>query len=136
MPDPVAATTPQQLLREINERLRDMKMSSYSPEALTVWLCQQASENESDGALQPRVGSFLKSLLQRRRFEFPVEVQMVESDGVEYTDGDTRYQKISLPQYTCLQIRIFNVPRGSVDSSGNNVKIVWSDIVVATALSK
>lgn len=126
--------TGEELLVAVNEKLREMGRPEYTLDGLTVWLARQADSARSDGLLPPRLEPFLRELVAGERFTYPVGLRVVDAEGVRLGEGSGADDILRLPPHKLLEVNIFNVPWGSRDQDGNRLKIVWSSIVVATAL--
>jgi len=128
--------TPEQLLAVVNARSKEMHFLPYTMKGLTVWIARQADVSGHDGEPSRRVDTILEGMVRKRRFEFPVEVELSEDDSVCIDNDGPRPKYLALPPHISLEVLVFNVPRGSVDRDGNHLKLDWSSVLIATALKK
>lgn len=132
---PPTYETGDELLSAINIKMKEMNRSTFTLDELTVWLARQAGQSRSDGQLLPRVENFLKHLATKKKFKYPVGLQSLWSNDLPLTDDIYSKKRLPLPDHYVLEVAIFNVPRGSKDAEGNRLKVTWSSIMVATALT-
>lgn len=132
---PPSYETGEELLSAINNKMKEMNRSTFTLDELTVWLARQAGQTRSDGQLLPRVANFLEHLATKKRFEYPVGLQSFWSSDLPLTDDIYSKKRLRLPDHYVLEVAIFNVPWGSKDAEGNRLKVTWSSIMVATALT-
>ena len=133
-PDQQKIETPEQLLTAVNAALKEMHRPAYTMKELTVCLVEQASASRNEGELQPRVGALLEAMRKGKKFEFPVDVICPENDSIRLSSENRKFLK--LPPYVSLYVRVLNVPWGSVDRDGKRLKVVWSTVLIATAVKE
>ncbi|CAN5337700.1 hypothetical protein BH10PSE11_BH10PSE11_27560 [soil metagenome] len=117
--------TADELLAGVNARLATVKRPAFTMDELTVVLVAQARQRSRYDLFETAIPDFLKKLVNKQRFDHPVMLSGYAEDSINLSANRDSPEYLQVPSFQVLEVHILNVPWGSVDADGNNLKITW-----------
>lgn len=136
---PPSYWTGEELLVAINAKMAELKKPPFTMDELTAWLVAQANVRRQysvTGLSESPVPAFLEDLIKRERFRFSTQLRLSKDESFQVAERAERSDALPVPPHRVLELYILRVPWGAVDKDGNNLKISWDSMVVATALDE
>jgi hypothetical protein len=124
-----------ELLVAINREMKEMGLTEFTYDSLTVWLALRARDASHNGDIDLRTAEFLKALKAKKNFKVPVGIGgELGSTDIPLTSDYRSSDRLALPSYRLLEVQIFHIPWGKKDAQGIACKVTWNTIEVASAL--
>lgn len=125
--------TPKELLLGINVWMRQFHLPELTRKELIVRLADQQFYSDAP----PRAEYLLERIVENKEFELPVELFTEEHDDIALSEEYSFSKELRLPTHHILAIQVLNVPwNASLDQYGQQMKVVFTNIVIAHAYSK